>query len=130
MIMLEVDHEKRRGGSCAVGEMDHWWRWRRSYLELILNHSIVQYISESFALSLVLYVPLNNEFPILCQLFHRLHVNFFFFSLFFNPILHTAWLDNRPLTLKSNTAKYYFCEHSSYLHTFLKTCLESGKIKV
>jgi hypothetical protein len=25
----------------------------------------------------------------------------------FNPILHTVWLDNHGLTLKSNTAKHY-----------------------
>jgi hypothetical protein len=45
-----------------------------------------------------------------------------------NPILHTAWLNNHALTLKSNTAKYYFCEKSSFLHTFLKFCCESRKI--
>jgi hypothetical protein len=32
----------------------------------------------------------------------------------FNPILHTAWLNNLALTLKRNTAKYYFCEKSSF----------------
>jgi hypothetical protein len=36
-----------------------------------------------------------------------------------NPILHTAWLNNHALTLKRNTAKYYFGEKSSFLHTFL-----------
>ncbi len=30
-----------------------------------------------------------------------------------NSILHTAWLDDNALTLKSNTAKYYFGEKSS-----------------
>jgi hypothetical protein len=45
-----------------------------------------------------------------------------------NPILHTAWLNNHALTLKSNTAKYYFGEKSSILHTFLKFCSESRKI--
>jgi hypothetical protein len=45
-----------------------------------------------------------------------------------NPILHTAWLDNHALTLKSNSAKYYFHEKSSFLHTFLKYCCESRKI--
>jgi hypothetical protein len=35
----------------------------------------------------------------------------------FNPILHTTWLNNHALTLKSNTAKYYFGEKSSFLHT-------------
>jgi hypothetical protein len=34
----------------------------------------------------------------------------FFSLLFFNPILHTAWLNNLALTLKRNTAKYYFGE--------------------
>jgi hypothetical protein len=29
-----------------------------------------------------------------------------------NSILYTAWLDNQALTLKSNTAKYYFGEKS------------------
>jgi hypothetical protein len=45
-----------------------------------------------------------------------------------NTILHTAWLDNHALTLKSNTAKYYSGEKSSFLHTFLKCCCESKKI--
>ncbi len=40
--------------------------------------------------------------------------------LYFNPILHTAWLDNHALTLKRNTAKYYFGEKFSFLHTILK----------
>ncbi len=31
-----------------------------------------------------------------------------------NPILHTAWLDNYALTLKSNSAKYYFHEKSRF----------------
>jgi hypothetical protein len=43
---------------------------------------------------------------------------------FFNPILHTAWLNIHALTLKRNTAKYYFGEKSSFLHTFLKFCCE------
>jgi hypothetical protein len=30
----------------------------------------------------------------------------------FNPILHTAWLNNHALTLKRNTAKYYSGEKS------------------
>jgi hypothetical protein len=42
-------------------------------------------------------------------------------SVTFNPILHA-------LTLKSNTAKYYFGEKSNFLHTFLKFCRESKKI--
>jgi hypothetical protein len=45
-----------------------------------------------------------------------------------NPILHTAWLDNHALTLKSNFAKYCFYEKSRFLHTFLKFCCESRKI--
>jgi hypothetical protein len=32
----------------------------------------------------------------------------------FNPILHTAWLENHALTLKSNSAKYYFYEKSRF----------------
>jgi hypothetical protein len=47
---------------------------------------------------------------------------------FINPILHIAWLNNHALTLKRNTAKYYFGEKSSLLHTFLKICCESRKI--
>jgi hypothetical protein len=47
-----------------------------------------------------------------------------------NPILHTAWLNNHALTLKRNTAKYYFGEKSSFLRTFLKFCCESRKIYV
>ncbi len=31
-----------------------------------------------------------------------------------NPILHTAWLDNHALTLKRNSAKYYFHEKSRF----------------
>ncbi len=50
--------------------------------------------------------------------------------LCFNPILHTAWLDNHALTLKRNSAKYYFHEKSKFLHTFLKFCCESRKIQV
>jgi hypothetical protein len=46
----------------------------------------------------------------------------------FNPILHTAWLDNHALTLKRNSAKYYFHEKSRFLHTFLKFCCKSRKI--
>jgi hypothetical protein len=44
-----------------------------------------------------------------------------------NPILHTAWLDNHALTLKSSSAKYFY-EKSRFLHTFLKFCCESRKI--
>ncbi len=50
------------------------------------------------------------------------------FQPFVTPILHSAWLNNHALTLKSNTAKYYFGEKSSFLHTFLKFCCESRKI--
>ncbi len=46
----------------------------------------------------------------------------------FNPILHTAWLNNHALALKRNTAKYFFGEKYSFLHTFLKICCESRKI--
>ncbi len=45
-----------------------------------------------------------------------------------NPILHTVWLDNHALSFKSNNAKYYFGEKSSFLHTFLKLSSESRKI--
>jgi hypothetical protein len=34
--------------------------------------------------------------------------------LLLNPILHTAWLDNHALTLKSNSVKYYFHEKSRF----------------
>jgi hypothetical protein len=53
-----------------------------------------------------------------------------FFFPFVNPILHTAWLDNHALTLKSNSAKYNFHEKSKFLQAFLKFCCESRKIKV
>ncbi len=45
-----------------------------------------------------------------------------------NPILHTAWLGNHALTLKRNSAKYYFHEKFRFLHTFLKFCCELRKI--
>ncbi len=48
----------------------------------------------------------------------------------FNPILHTAWLESHALTLKNNTAEYYFGEKSSFLHTFLKFSPQSRKIQV
>ncbi len=35
-----------------------------------------------------------------------------------NPILHTVWLNNHALTLKRNTAKYYFGEKSSFCIPF------------
>jgi hypothetical protein len=39
----------------------------------------------------------------------------------FNHILHTAWLDNHALTLKRNSAKYYYITFAwlNY-HTYLK----------
>jgi hypothetical protein len=39
----------------------------------------------------------------------------------FNPILHTAWLNNHALTLKRNTAKYYFGENPVF-------CIPSQKL--
>jgi hypothetical protein len=45
-------------------------------------------------------------------------------------ILHTAWLNNCALTLKSNTTKYYFGEKSGFLQTFRKFCCVSRKILV
>jgi hypothetical protein len=42
-----------------------------------------------------------------------------------SPILHPIRLDN--LSMKNNTAKYYFGEKSSFLHTFLKFFLNQGK---
>ncbi len=47
----------------------------------------------------------------------------------FNPILHTVWLDNHALILKRNTEINYFVEKSRFLHTFLRFCCESRKIK-
>jgi hypothetical protein len=38
----------------------------------------------------------------------------------FNPILHTAWLDNHTRTLNSYFAKYYFGEKYVFLQTFLQ----------
>ncbi len=54
----------------------------------------------------------------------------FFLQSLSNPILHTAWLESHALTVKNNTAKYYFGEKSSFLHTFLKFSHESRTIKV
>ncbi len=34
-----------------------------------------------------------------------------YFIAHFNPILHTAWLNNHALTLKRNTAKYYLVKN-------------------
>jgi hypothetical protein len=51
-------------------------------------------------------------------------------SFYLNPILHTAWLESHAPTLKNNTAKYYFGEKSSFLHTFLKCSPESRTIQV
>jgi len=45
-------------------------------------------------------------------------------------MLHTAWLNNRALTLKSNSTKYYFGEKSGFLQTFRKFCCVSRKILV
>ncbi len=53
-----------------------------------------------------------------------------FFYIGFNPILHTAWLDNHALTLKSNTIKYCFGEKSCCLHTFQKIFRETRIIEV
>jgi hypothetical protein len=50
-------------------------------------------------------------------------------SFAINPILHTAWLDNHALNLKSNSAKYYFYEKSRFLHTFLNFVVNQGKFK-
>jgi hypothetical protein len=41
-------------------------------------------------------------------------------EFYLNPILHTAWLDNHALTLKSNIANYFLGKKSSFLHTFIK----------
>jgi hypothetical protein len=48
----------------------------------------------------------------------------------FNPILHTTWLESHALTLKNNTAKNYFSEKSSFLHTLLNFSPESRTIQV
>ncbi len=40
------------------------------------------------------------------------------------------WLESHALTLKNNTAKYYFGEKSSILHTFIKFSPESRTIQV
>jgi hypothetical protein len=48
----------------------------------------------------------------------------------FNPILHPAWLDNHALTLKSNSAKYYFHEKSRFLHTFQSFVVNQRKVKL
>jgi hypothetical protein len=53
-----------------------------------------------------------------------------FLFLVINPILHTAWLESHALTLKNNTAKYYFGQKSSFLYTNLKFSLESRTIQI
>ncbi len=53
-----------------------------------------------------------------------------FLQLYYIPILHTAWLESHALTLKNNTAKYYFDEKSSFLQTFLKFSPESRTVQV
>jgi hypothetical protein len=74
------------------------------------------------------------EFPV-CTVAYRLQVIYLITYCiklnlnYVNPILHTAWLDNHALTLRRNTAKFYFGEKSSFLHTFLKICCESRKIE-
>jgi hypothetical protein len=77
----------------------------------------------------------KNFFVTWCKinasLLHFSHVQnaITFLQLFnINPILHTMWLENHTLTLKSNTAKYYFGEKFSFLPTVLKYCSESRKI--
>jgi hypothetical protein len=57
-----------------------------------------------------------------CQ--HSLYAVTLVIYLCVNPILHTAWLANHALTLKSISAKYYCYEKSRFLHTFLKLCCE------
>ncbi len=47
-----------------------------------------------------------------------------------SPILHTTWLESHALTLKNNTAKYYFGEKYSFLHNFLKFSPESRTIQI
>jgi hypothetical protein len=66
---------------------------------------------------------LNSKIPAL----HTLRLRY---GCLYYPILYTAWLNNHALTLKRNTAKYYYGEKSSFLHTFLKLCCESRKIYV
>jgi hypothetical protein len=46
------------------------------------------------------------------------------------PIFHTAWLNKRALTLKSNTTKYYFGKKSGFLQTFQMFILYTRKILV
>jgi hypothetical protein len=48
----------------------------------------------------------------------------------FNPILHTAWLDNHALTLKSNNAKYHIGEKSHFFaYLPIKIVENQGKYK-
>jgi hypothetical protein len=46
----------------------------------------------------------NRKMPILDKIYGK-HSGIPAFSYIFNPILHTVWLDNHALTLKSNSAK-------------------------
>ncbi len=36
------------------------------------------------------------------------------FPFYLNPILRTTWLKDHAMTLKKNTAKYYFDEKSKF----------------
>jgi hypothetical protein len=54
-----------------------------------------------------------------CDISMKLDLQVIFVPEIFIPVLHTAWLNNHALTLKRSTAKYYFGEKSSFLHTFL-----------
>jgi hypothetical protein len=46
-----------------------------------------------------------------------------------NPILHTAWLNNHAITLKSNTAKYYFGENPVFCIPSQNFVGNQGKFK-
>jgi hypothetical protein len=49
-------------------------------------------------------------------------------DLYFNPILHTVWLDSHALTLKNYTAKYYQVRKIwffAYLTNFLSSIEEN-----
>ncbi len=48
----------------------------------------------------------------------------------FNSILHSTWIKKHTLTFENNPTKCYFGEKSNFLHSFLKCCPESRKVKV
>jgi hypothetical protein len=99
-----------------------WQRWAMAYDVARDNYSSSTVTSTSTSASLDL---VQNENNCAKSCFSK-ETSFYFFmplyllymdnisSAVLNPILYTAWLNNHALTLKSNTAKYYFDEKTSF----------------